>query len=72
MARQMSFTDTIVSELGTPREPFGLDDALVIAVLLAAVAAYFAIEWALGQLIVRLLKGVGERTQVNEKEPGSD
>lgn len=59
MAREFSFTREIVSRLGSPPEPFGLQEALVLAAFLAAAAAYFAFEAALGRLILRFFRRLG-------------
>ena len=54
MADGRTFTEIIVSSLGTPQEPFGVGEILALVVLAAAIARYFALEYAAGRIIARL------------------
>lgn len=57
MADERSFADMIIAQLGTPREPFGPGDLLLLAILAIAAAAWFALEYGVGLAIVRLIRG---------------
>ena len=54
-AERPSFTESIVSKLGTPKEPFGVEDLLGLAIVLVVVLSYVAIEVGIGTLILRLV-----------------
>lgn len=56
MADGRSFTETIVGMLGTPSAPFGLGDLLVLGLLMAAAAAWIALEQVGGHWLGRLLR----------------
>ena len=53
-----TFTEILVSKLGTPKEPFGLDDVLFLSLIFAAAAAYFALEYGAARLISRFFQAV--------------
>jgi len=50
------FGEILVSQLGTPKEPFGIGGILFIAALLLVFAGYLALEYGLGRLTVRLCR----------------
>jgi hypothetical protein len=50
----MSFSEIIVSKLGTPSDPFGWGDALVVVVALAVIAAVVGLEWLIGRALRKL------------------
>lgn len=54
----MNLQEIIVSELGTPREPFGWDDSLLI---IAVIAVVIGVEWLLGRAILRLASYIWKR-----------
>lgn len=54
MADGRTFTETIVSSLGTPQEPFGVGEILALFVLAVAIAGYCALEYAAGRIVARL------------------
>jgi hypothetical protein len=54
MSDGRSFAEIIVSQLGKPKEPFGLEEFLVLLVLLLGVAAWIMLEYGLGRLFARL------------------
>jgi len=56
MADGPTLTEILISQLGTPQEPLGISDYLVIGALLAAAAAYFFLEYKLGCLLTRLAR----------------
>jgi hypothetical protein len=72
VAREPTMTEIIVSQLGTSKEPFALVDVLLVAVLLAAGAAYMAIELGFARLIARLLGRARGKAQRGEKQQGAD
>lgn len=72
MAEKPALIEMIVSQLGTTKESFGLGDALFIAVLIGALAAYLALEWGAGRLIFRLCRRVRKQAQEHKKASGSD
>ena len=61
MRHELTFTEMLVSKLGTPLEPFGLDAFLVLSVFLAAAAAYFALEYGAGRFLVRAIGWLMDR-----------
>jgi hypothetical protein len=56
MSGKRTFGEIIVSQLGAPKEPFGIGGILFIAALLLVFAGYLALECGLGRLIVRLCR----------------
>ena len=54
MSNGPSFAEMIVSQLGKPKEPFGLEEFLVLLVILLGLAAWVMLEYGLGRLFVRL------------------
>jgi hypothetical protein len=66
-----AFTEAIVSSLGTPQEPFGVGEILVLLVLAAAVAGNFALEYAAGRIIARLFGRLRARARGDRTSGGS-
>jgi hypothetical protein len=54
MSDKRSFAEIIVSQLGKPKEPFGVEEFLVLLVILLGAAAYLMLEYRLGRLVARL------------------
>jgi hypothetical protein len=65
MADKPTFTEIVVAQLGQPKEPFGLGDLILLAVLAAAMAAYLALE----QGLVRLFGRVPTKIRPDETSP---
>ncbi|MBY6218807.1 hypothetical protein [Qipengyuania aquimaris] len=59
MSAKRSFTDEIVSRLGTPQEPWGLGDFLFLGVILLAIAAWIIVEIRIGEAIVNFFRSLG-------------
>ncbi len=56
-----SFTQKIVSRLGTPPEPYGLAEVLAVCGLLIGIIAYIALEHGLARLLARIARWVRKR-----------
>lgn len=54
MSNGPSFAEIIVSQLGKPKEPFGLEEFLVLLVILLGLAAWGMLEYGVGRLLLRL------------------
>lgn len=61
MADGPTLTEMLVSELGKPKEPFGMGDLLLLSVVAVAAVGYLGLEYGLGRLIARLLRFAGSR-----------
>jgi hypothetical protein len=62
----MSFTEIIVSKLGTPPDPFGWSDALIIGLALLLVVG---LEWLLGAAIAQLVRTVWRLAGLGSERP---
>lgn len=63
MADKPSFAEILVSQLGKPKEPFGWEDVLLLSLLAAAFAAYWALEYGAGRLLARLFGRIAPRAR---------
>lgn len=70
MALEMTFGERIVSKLGTPREPWGIEEFLGLTILIFAVLAWLAIEYGLGKILNRLFRNFrsGDEKKLGQRD----
>ena len=72
MSDEPTFAEQIVSKLGTPKEPFGLDDFLFLFVLLLGIGAYLALEQGVAHGLRRLFRSHKPHAEREEKPPPTE
>lgn len=70
MALEMTFGERIVSKLGTPREPWGVEEFLGLTILIFAVLAWLAIEYGFGKMLNRLFRNFrsGDEKKLEQRD----
>jgi hypothetical protein len=63
MDKERTFTQEIVSKLGSPREALAFEDLILPGALLALAAAWLVLEYGLGRFLARLLRRNRSRVQ---------
>ena len=56
VSNELDFTREILSQMGTPQEAWGMQDFILIGVIVAALAIWVGIEIGLWKLITRFAK----------------
>jgi hypothetical protein len=60
-----TFAEILISQLGAPKEPFGLNDVLLGLAVITCVGSYLAFEYGL----IRLLKRALQRLSAKARKP---
>jgi hypothetical protein len=63
MADKPSLAEIVLFDIGTPKEPFGLEEGLFLCALAAAFVAYAALEYGVGRLIQRLFGWIATKAR---------
>jgi len=69
MADRPSLAEIVLFDIGTPKEPFGLEEGLFLLALAAAFLAYAALEYGLGRLIRRLFGWIAAKARQDGQSP---
>ena len=69
MAAHPTLAEIVLSGLGKPPEPFGWREFLVMCAMVAALAAYLALEYGVGRLIDRLISGIRDDHRRRRRPP---
>jgi hypothetical protein len=69
MADRPSLTEIVLFDIGIPKEPFGLEEWLVLFALAAAFLAYAAVEYGVGRLIRRMFAGIAAKARQGGRPP---
>ena len=72
MSNERSFTEIIVSKLGTPHEPWGFGDFLVLGALLLAMTTWFMLEYGFPRLLAQLWRLTQPDAQQERQPPPAE